>query len=135
MRPVPWRSLSEAERDRPYLYLATFFHLRSALTTFQFLSMANKVTEQLRSGPQGLVGFSLMAKPLSRRYWTLSVWDEERALFRFIRERPHLTAMEQLAPKMRAFDSVRWTDPGANCPPSWAEALRRLAEADGGGRG
>jgi hypothetical protein len=134
MRPVPWTSLSEVESNREYLSLATFFHLNSFLTTFRFLGMANRVTEQLRAGPPGLVGFSFLAKPLSRRYWTLSVWEEGRALMSFIRKRPHLTAMEQLAPRMRAFDSVRWTTLGTGYPPSWREALRQLDEKHAAGR-
>jgi heme-degrading monooxygenase HmoA len=126
MRPVPWKSFSEVEPDRRYLYLATFFHLRSLVTTFRFIRMAGRVTEQLQAGPPGLVGFSLMAKPLTRRYWTLSVWEGPGSLMDFVRSRPHRTAMEELASKMRAFDSTRWHDSGIAYPPPWPEALRRL---------
>lgn len=128
MRPLPWKSLSEAEPDREYTVLATFFHLKSFLTTFRFLRMARRVMEQLEAGPPGLVGFSLRAKLLRRHYWTLSVWEDRQGLMSFIRSRPHLTAMERLAGEMRAFDSARWSAFGTGYPPPWKEAYRRLAE-------
>jgi hypothetical protein len=34
--------------------------------------------------------------------------------------------MKQLAPKMKAFDSVRWMNSAADYPPSWEKSLRRL---------
>jgi hypothetical protein len=128
MKPLPWKSLSEIEPAHEYVALATFFHLKSFLTTFRFLRMARRVMEQLEAGPPGLVGFSLRAKPLSRRYWTLSVWEDGQELMNFIRNRPHLTAMEQLAPKMRVFDSARWSTLRGGYPPPWVEAYRRLSE-------
>lgn len=128
MKPIPWKSVSGVEPDRDYVFLVTFFHLKSVLTTARFLRTTRAVIEQLEAGAPGLVGYSLLARPLSRRYWTLSVWDEGRALMRFVRDRPHLTAVEDLAPRMRAFDAVRWTGSGAGYPPTWQEALRRLDE-------
>ena len=124
--------MSEVEPDGEYLFLVTYFHLKSLFTTFRFLRTAGRVTRQLEAGPPGLVGFSLLAKPLSRRFWTLSVWHEDRALMRFVRNRPHLAAMEDLAPRMRAFDSVRWTASAAGYPPDWQEALRRLDDKRAG---
>jgi hypothetical protein len=128
MKPLPWTSLSEVEGDREYVFLATQFHVKSVFTTVRFLRMAGRVTEQLQAGPTGLVGFALWAKLLSGRFWTLSVWEDGRALGSFIRTRPHLTAMEELAPKMRVFRSARWNASGRTRPPSWQEALERLAE-------
>ena len=132
MKPLPWKSLSEVDPAREYTVLATFFYLKSFLTTFRFFRMVRRVTEQLETGPPGLVGFSLRAKPLSRRYWTFSVWQDPKGLMSFVRNRPHLTAMEQLAPEMRAFDTARWSMFGRGYPPPWEEAYRRLTEKRAG---
>jgi hypothetical protein len=128
MRPVPWTWMSDLESGRAYLHLLTFFHLRSVLGTVEFFRMTSRITAQLQAAPPGLVGYAFKAEPLGRRYWTLSVWKDARSLMGFVREPPHRLAMEQLAPKMRTFDSVRWTDTGSG-PPSWDDALRRVAEA------
>ena len=131
MKPLPWRSLSPARPGRRYVYVATFFHLRSVSTTWQFLRWAGRVQKHLESGPPGLLGFSLMAKPLSRRYWTLSAWEEPAAVTRFVRADPHRSAMGSLARKMRAFDSVQWAGSASGHPPSWEEALGRLTGVRG----
>ena len=65
-----------------------------------------------------MLGFSLMANPLSRRYWTLSAWEEPAAVTRFVSADPHRSAMGSLAPKMRAFDSVQWAGSASGHPPS-----------------
>ena len=42
----------------------------------------------------------------------------------------HVAAIRRLRAGMRSFDSVRWSDRGVACPPSWDEALDRLARRD-----
>ena len=45
-------------------------------------------------------GSSLLARPLSKRFWTLSVWKNEDALRAFVQHQPHLRIMTALvAPK------------------------------------
>ena len=34
----------------------------------------------------GAIGYSMRAKLISRRFWTLSVWDNDKALMEFVRE-------------------------------------------------
>ena len=131
MKPLPWRSLSPERPGERYVYVATFFHLRSVRTTWRFLRTASRVQKHLESGPRGLLGFSIQAKPLRRRYWTLSAWEDPAAVTRFVGADPHRSAMGSLARKMRAFDSVQWVGAASGHPPSWQEALRRLSEAHG----
>jgi hypothetical protein len=73
-----------------------------------------------------------MARPLARRFWTLSVWEEEGSVERFVGDPTHVAAIRRLRAGMRSFDSVRWSDGGAACPPSWDEALDLLARRDAG---
>jgi hypothetical protein len=106
------------------LHVVTFFQLRGPWNAPRFFGMSRRIAGQLR-GTEGLVGFSMLAKPLRNRYWTASVWRDRRALLRFIRENPHALAMKRFPPLMRSFDMIRWTGP-PQVPLPWAEALRRL---------
>ena len=132
MRPLPWKALTEPEPGRTYVFVATRFHLRSLADTIRFFRAARPVTALLEGGPLGLVGFSLMARPLARRFWTLSVWEEEGSVERFVGDPTHVAAIRRLRTGLRTFDSVRWSDGGAACPPSWDEALDLLARRDAG---
>lgn len=83
------------------------------------------VSDQLANTP-GLIGFSFRAKFLRHRFWTLSAWEDERALMAFVREAPHLDAMKVLQPHMSEPSFVRWTVRGAELPLRWDDALRRM---------
>jgi len=79
----------------------------------------------------GLLGYSVLARPLSKRFWTLSAWKNEAALRTFIQCPPHVRIMTALAPHMGDTKFVRWMVKGAQMPLSWDDALRRFG--DGGG--
>ena len=87
---------------------------------------ARAVRKQL-GATDGVIGFSLLARPLRKQYATLSVWTGEDALARFAGADPHRDLMRKLTPEMGATKFVRWTIRGADGRPSWADALRRLS--------
>lgn len=92
----------------------------------------------LRSGPlvpvrpagspatEGVMGFSLLARPLRKQYATLSVWVDEPALAAFAGGGRHGELMTDLAKEMGPTKFVRWTMRGSDGRPSWREALKRL---------
>ena len=73
-----------------------------------------------------LIGFSFRAKILSGRYYTLSVWEDERALMEFVRAAPHVDTMRALGPYLGETKFVRWAIPGSQVPPGWESAIARL---------
>jgi len=81
----------------------------------------------LTYAPEGLLGYSMLAKPLRSQYWTLSAWKDSASLARFVREPPHREAMRELPNHLTGFRTVRWTSPGAALPPRWDDALSRMA--------
>jgi heme-degrading monooxygenase HmoA len=107
--------------------MASTLPLKSRATTVRFMRHVMGIRKQLRSA-KGLVGYTLWAKPLAKRYWTLSVWESEEALRAFMVESPHVEVMKDLAPQMAETHFVQWTARGSAKPPSWDEALARLAE-------
>lgn len=90
-----------------------------------FLRYVGKIQRQLDACPDGLVGYSLLAKPLRSKYWTLSVWDDDAALGQFIHQSPHRDAMHELPNVLSGFRTTRWTSPGRTVPPAWSDALAR----------
>src|SRR5207302_448223 len=48
----------------------------------------------------GLIGFTFRAKLFRRRFWTLSAWEDEKALMEFVGKVPHLDTMKVLGPHM-----------------------------------
>jgi heme-degrading monooxygenase HmoA len=123
--PLPWKALREPQPEREYLVLLTFLPLSRLSKLPRFLSFVRKIRRQLDAGPEGLIGYSLLAKPLRSRYWTLSVWEDDAALGRFIQESPHREAMEELPKVLSGFHITRWKSSGSAVPPDWDDALTR----------
>ena len=134
MPALPWRAKAPVSSDREYLAMATFLPLQSYRAMPRFLRLTTSVAGQLeRTG--GLVGYSLLAQPASKRFWTLSAWTNRRALSAFVREMPHLGAMQQLRPHMGPTRFTAWTVLGSALPISWHEAMERLMSPDASSTG
>src|SRR3712207_9397984 len=63
-------------------------------------------------------------------FWTLSAWTDRRALSAFVREMPHLGAMQQLRPHMGPTRFTAWAVLGSALPIGWHEATERLMSPD-----
>lgn len=120
------------ESDHSYVVLASSIPPRSVSSTPRLFRGASAVRKQL-AGTEGVVGFSLLARPLRKQYATLSVWVDESALAAFAGRKPHRELMTDLAPEMGATKFVRWSIQGSDGRPSWNDALTRLAELDATG--
>jgi hypothetical protein len=122
---LPWKAFSEPQPEREYLLVLTFLPLRRLAKLPVFLGSVRKIRHQLDAGPDGLIGYSLLAKPLRSNYWTLSAWEGDDALGRFIEESPHREVMQALPNVLTGFRVTRWTSPGTAVPPAWEDALAR----------
>jgi quinol monooxygenase YgiN len=92
---------------------------------FRFLRHTSAIQKQL-AGAEGAVGFSVRASPLTREFWTLSVWTDRGALMKFTRNLPHSQVMKSLEGHMRKTVFIEWQCKGSELPPSWKSALRRF---------
>ena len=134
MHALPWRAKAPVSANQEYLAMATFLPLQSYRAMPRFLRLTTSVAGQLeRTG--GLVGYSLLAQPARKRFWTLSAWIDRRALSAFVREMPHLGAMQQLRPHMGPTRFTAWTVLGCALPISWHEATERLMSPDASSTG
>jgi quinol monooxygenase YgiN len=92
----------------------------------RFFRAVSAVRKQLATA-EGLIGYTLRAKPLARDYWTLSVWTDATALRQFMRTPPHVQIMTSLKPVMGPTKFVTWKISAADSRPSMAAALEHLA--------
>lgn len=90
-----------------------------------FIRMFRAVQSQLNES-KGLLGYSMTAKFYRRRFWTLSVWEDEKSLMDFVMKIPHKNIMVSLRGHLNSPKFVRWRTVGSAVPPSWEEAYRRL---------
>jgi heme-degrading monooxygenase HmoA len=118
--------LKSFEPDGEYVVLASSIPARRMSSTGRMFSGASAVRKQLEA-TEGVMGFSLLARPLNKEYATLSVWTDEKALAAFAEATPHGKLMADLSKEMGPTRFIRWTMKGSEGKPSWGEALKRLA--------
>lgn len=121
----PWTTMQVLEPDRKYLVFASWIPARHYGATPRMFRGASAVRAQLATTP-GVIGFSLLARPVRKQYATLSIWESDEALAAFSRSEPHGPLMAELAAEMGDTNFVRWTIRGAQGRPTWDEALHRL---------
>ena len=128
MPDLSWTSRSHMEPGHEYLVMASHLRLERITSTVRFFRGVSAVRRQL-AGADGLVGYTLRAKPFARDYWTLSVWKDQASLRGFMRTPPHAQLMSSLRPLMGPTKFVQWNITAADGRPSFAGALEHLASA------
>ena len=121
---LPWKDLAPADAKREYVALLSYLPLRKYSKIPAFFRYTMGIQRQLRKTP-GAIGYSLRAKVLRRKFWTLSVWEDDRALVAFVSDAPHGEAMKSIAPHMGATKFTRWKVAGSAIPPTWEDAMKR----------
>ena len=111
MPATPWRTFGSPDPNGDFVALLTYLPWKSYGRVPSFFYTA-QVARQLASA-QGLVDYSVLARPLSKRFWTLSAWKDEATLRAFVQHPPHVRLMAALAPHMDGTEFVRWTVEGS----------------------
>jgi hypothetical protein len=124
---VPWKSLAPVEKDREYLALLSYLPLKRYSKLPAFFRYTFGIQRQMAATP-GAIGYALRAKPFSRKFWTLSVWENSAALIDFVRKVPHSEGMKAIAPFMSQTKFTQWKVLGSGVPLKWDDAIRRMAQ-------
>ena len=125
MPPLPWKTLATPQPGVKYVALLSFLPLKSFVMIPKFLWFTFQTQRQLSRSP-GLIGYSLLAEPFHRRFWTLSAWQDSASLMSFVEQIPHNKIMQSLAPHMGKTRFVRWTVTATDIPLNWKDAQSRL---------
>jgi hypothetical protein len=122
-----WKALAPADKDREYHALLTYLPLKKYRVIPRFIRFSFQIQKQLRD-TRGVIGYLLRAKVLSRNFWTLSVWVDEKALMDFVAKFPHGEAMKAMIPHMGPSKVIQWKVNGSALPLRWEEAIKRLQQ-------
>jgi hypothetical protein len=109
----------------PGVVYVTHLHLRRLRDVPAFLrdSLAIRAQVMASSGARSMM---LRAQPLSRRFTTVSWWDDEPTARAFVRADPHRAAMNRWRPEMLDFSNRAF--PGTDgAAPTVAKAVARAA--------
>lgn len=125
MLPIPWKSFAAPRDDKEYVALLSFLPLKRYRKIPKFAGLTMETMSQLAKS-HGLIGYSLGAELLRKRFWTLSAWEDQQALMDFVEQIPHSRIMQELAPHMGKTQFARWTVRASEIPIPWARALEHL---------
>jgi hypothetical protein len=124
---LPWKSFATPESDGEYHAMLSYLPLNSFRAMPKFMRYTYQIRRQLADS-EGLIGYSLDANVPGRKFWTLSVWEDEESLVRFVERIPHSRVMTDLLPHMGQTEFVHWKISGSSGLPDWEEAKRRMRE-------
>jgi quinol monooxygenase YgiN len=91
------RTFGSSEPEREYVALLSYLPLKSYWRIPVFFFYTAQVVKQLAS-TEGVLGYSVLARPLSKQFWTLSAWKDDAALRTFVQYPHHVRIMTALAP-------------------------------------
>ena len=128
MPASPWRTFGSPDPNDDFVALISYLPLKSYRRVRPFFLYTARVVKQLASA-QGLLGYSVLARPLSKRFWTFSAWKDKAALSTFVQYAPHVHLMAALAPHMDKTKFVQWTIKGSQLPLRWDDALPRFSSS------
>ncbi len=124
-----WIKFATPDTSREYFALLSLLPLKKFRAIPTFLKYLFQIQKQLRATP-GVIGYSLRAKVLSRNFWTLSAWADEKALMDFVAKIPHEQAMKAMRPHMGQAEFTKWKVLGSALPLRWEEAMERSQKGE-----
>ncbi len=128
MPVIPWKMAETPVAGNRYLALISYLPLKHFRAVPKFFQCTFEIQRQLRTSP-GLIGYSLEAQPLARKFWTLSVWSDQQSLMDFVGRVPHGRIMRELAPHLGKSQFVRWTVESQEIPLDWNSAKARITQS------
>jgi len=125
---MPWESLAEVTPNKEYIAVVTWG--TNWLDKFYtWLYYAENIRNRLRKS-KGIMGYSFRSQSKPNQMWTLSVWEDAEPLMRFVRGSLHSKARVDLKPGAGGkFKWARWSIQGSSVPPSWEDAIGRVAKS------
>ena len=123
----PWKTVQSIDADREYIGVVTELVPKSMRSTGRLFRGARKSSVQI-SRSRGIVGFATLARPVRKRYQTISLWETEADVDAFARSGDHHDLVRALAPELATVKSSRWRVSGRDGRPGWKQAqdlLRR----------
>src|SRR4029077_17173225 len=98
MEPIflarPWKRAGSPPAGGEVRIHATRLHLKSIRHLPRFMRWSNAVRRQVLHS-DGALGVKLLARPWSNAYYTITFWQDEPSVRRFVASSPHREIMAQ----------------------------------------
>ncbi|KQV19137.1 MULTISPECIES: DUF3291 domain-containing protein [unclassified Kitasatospora] len=127
MPTLPWTTPNAPQPDAQILVMASRLEVSSLRHSPRFFLKSLSAWRQVRRAP-GAVGASLIAQPLKGVFWTLSAWEDRKALYTYAKTEPHHSIMTSLRAVTKTSTFVFWEVAAEQLPIDWADAKNRIAE-------
>jgi hypothetical protein len=128
MPVIPWKMAETPVAGNRYLALISFLPVRQFRAIRKLFRLTFEIQRQLRTAP-GLIGYSLDARLFARKFWTLSVWRDQRWLTDFVRQRPHSRITQELATYLGQSQFAQWQVEAQDIPLDWNSAKARITQS------
>ena len=115
------------EPEKSYVAMLSHLPLRRLRTLPYFIWCTWQIQDQLKLA-SGLIGYTLRAKILRKESFTLSLWENEAALQRFVQTDPHRQVMRDLVGCLNQPEFQIWTVQGSEAPLVFERELHRLTQ-------
>lgn len=130
MPETPWISPFKIKPDpeKEYITVITYLPIKSYISLLEFFKQVRLVQEQLQRA-HGVVAIKLRVDILTKKSYTMSVWEDTGSLKKFLSSGAHGELMKNNLGYLgedRKFVTV--SIPGKDFPPSWEWAYRVLNE-------
>lgn len=98
MPAIKWTPVTKENIDpgRDYIALITYLPLTTHWVIPKFLYLAGQIQKQLAES-DGAIGYALIAYILKKEFWTMSVWEDDDSLSKFVKTGAHLKTMRELS--------------------------------------
>jgi hypothetical protein len=126
---LPWRWTRAARPDHAIIF-ASRFDARGLQAGLLLFTGGIRLRRAVLANPAAL-GVSVRAHPLTGRYYTLSMWQDEASLLAFARGQEHQAIAARLA-GLGPVRGVLIARDAASTRPHWDDTLRWLATATPG---
>ena len=124
----PWRRGRVAEARGPVVVSATRFTYKRFRDLPAVSGHALRLLRGWRGRP-GSLGVFVGGQPWRRVTYSVSVWESEQDLRRFLHAPDHAPLIRDFRPRLEASVSAKWEADGLEHSGLWREAMRRLHEA------
>ena len=121
----PWQPFMTPEPDSELLGVVGEIRPYRYRTVPRIIQATRRIETQLADS-DGLIGYALRAEVLRRRFWAVSVWEDEESLQNFVTKNPHVEVMATLKGEMETSRFDRFDVNGNEVPVAIDKAIARV---------
>lgn len=124
MPKMPWTD-GPYRQDGELHVLTSSLPLKRYRDVPRFLRWSLRIRKQLVADP-GCAGFALDARMLGKTFLTLSAWQDQDAMMRFVHSGQHARMLADMKGRLRTSTFVESATTRASLPLNWDDAEVRL---------